>query len=345
MGGRRERNLTVRYAVVSDIHANRTALRAVEERVRWLRREGDIKYWFLGDLVGYGPTEQAVQCLRWLRSESGIAFDEETGLSQRWVPGNHDEWLVSPTGPLADEAQVTLRRQIERFRQSDCLEDAQWFKKIVEAAVRPIPAPEAGLPDEETQSLVIESHTDITLAFVHASVSVLERRVTYLHALKRNLIAEDLRRLQTMVSGERLCLFYGHTHFPLLARLNPDGFDVTFLPIKYGDPIPLTPGCYAINPGSVGQPRDGDPRAAFAVVDTDAGTIEFRRVDYDLSEVVSALNKEQNSKTTPNERQVYKCLVERLVNANGKDDLQNYQQIYRIPKWDLEVVSNDSGNG
>jgi diadenosine tetraphosphatase ApaH/serine/threonine PP2A family protein phosphatase len=41
---------------------------------------------------------------------------------------------------------------------------------------------------------------------------------------------------------------------------------------------------YIINPGSVGQPRDSDPRAAFAVWDTEAHTITFHRVQYDVAE-------------------------------------------------------------
>ena len=37
-----------------------------------------------------------------------------------------------------------------------------------------------------------------------------------------------------------------------------------------------------INPGSVGQPRDGDPRAAYAVLDTEANTVTLHRVEYDI---------------------------------------------------------------
>jgi diadenosine tetraphosphatase ApaH/serine/threonine PP2A family protein phosphatase len=39
---------------------------------------------------------------------------------------------------------------------------------------------------------------------------------------------------------------------------------------------------YLVNPGSVGQPRDRDPQAAYAVFDADAGTVEYRRVAYDV---------------------------------------------------------------
>lgn len=46
-----------------------------------------------------------------------------------------------------------------------------------------------------------------------------------------------------------------------------------------------------LNPGSIGQPRDGDPRAAYAIVDLDAMTVEERRVDYDVEAVVDAVRE------------------------------------------------------
>ena len=46
----------------------------------------------------------------------------------------------------------------------------------------------------------------------------------------------------------------------------------------------LDAGCaYLLNPGSVGQPRDGDPRAAFALYDSGAGMVTYRRVSYDVA--------------------------------------------------------------
>jgi diadenosine tetraphosphatase ApaH/serine/threonine PP2A family protein phosphatase len=48
----------------------------------------------------------------------------------------------------------------------------------------------------------------------------------------------------------------------------------------------LEPGTrYLLNPGSIGQPRDGDPRAAFAVADMDHHVVEFWRVPYDIAAV------------------------------------------------------------
>lgn len=80
-----------------------------------------------------------------------------------------------------------------------------------------------------------------------------------------------------------LCL-HGHTHAQTIFRLQ--GFAV------YDETparrtrlrVTLDPGSrYLINPGSVGQPRDGDPRAAYAVLDVTAGAIELRRVPYDIA--------------------------------------------------------------
>jgi len=48
--------------------------------------------------------------------------------------------------------------------------------------------------------------------------------------------------------------------------------------------LPIDPECaYMINPGSTGQPRDGDPRAAYALYDTEAKVVTYRRVVYDVA--------------------------------------------------------------
>ena len=47
-----------------------------------------------------------------------------------------------------------------------------------------------------------------------------------------------------------------------------------------------------VNPGSVGQPRDNDPRAAYAILDTSTVTVTFRRVEYDIDRVISAVEAE-----------------------------------------------------
>ena len=75
-----------------------------------------------------------------------------------------------------------------------------------------------------------------------------------------------------------LCLF-GHTHAPFAARLR--GEDLEVLDLDGGEPANIAAGAvHIVNVGSVGQPRDGDPRAAYGVVDEEAGTVTCRRVAY-----------------------------------------------------------------
>jgi predicted phosphodiesterase len=88
-----------------------------------------------------------------------------------------------------------------------------------------------------------------------------------------------------------VCLI-GHSHVQLGFRLRP-GFDrcERFLPDK-SRMIDLDGTTrFFVNPGSVGQPRDQDPRAAYAVIDTDAGTIRYNRVEYDIAATQKQMSK------------------------------------------------------
>ncbi len=82
----------------------------------------------------------------------------------------------------------------------------------------------------------------------------------------------------------QVCLI-GHSHVPLMFRLHANGrCEGPILPDS-GTMIELHPEIrYIINPGSVGQPRNQDPRAAYAVLDTEANTILFKRVEYDIEQ-------------------------------------------------------------
>ena len=78
------------------------------------------------------------------------------------------------------------------------------------------------------------------------------------------------------MSTRPLCLF-GHTHYPVTFELSADSFD-SIGPSRRADDrgSQLRDGSkYLVNPGSVGQPRDGDPRAAYAIVDVDARRVEL----------------------------------------------------------------------
>ncbi len=74
--------------------------------------------------------------------------------------------------------------------------------------------------------------------------------------------------------------FFGHTHIPSLFALHEKGIDVALLKGERGT-IDIEEGKrYLINPGSVGQPRDRDPRAAFMTYDSEARQVTWRRVSY-----------------------------------------------------------------
>ena len=81
----------------------------------------------------------------------------------------------------------------------------------------------------------------------------------------------------------RVCLV-GHTHVPSIFSTGKDHI-VRLEAAQSGTRLEVRDGRrYILNPGSVGQPRDSDARAAYAVFDVDAGTLEFRRVPYDIAE-------------------------------------------------------------
>jgi predicted phosphodiesterase len=99
-------------------------------------------------------------------------------------------------------------------------------------------------------------------------------------------IFDELDALRALeVSTRPVCLF-GHTHVAVAFRRTSDQLDV---PAGPGDTdevrLAIEPGSkYLINVGSVGQPRDGDPRAAAGIVDMAAGCIELYRVPYPIEE-------------------------------------------------------------
>jgi len=77
--------------------------------------------------------------------------------------------------------------------------------------------------------------------------------------------------------------FIGHTHIAMFATLK-DGDEVADIaPFLPDQTLDLLSARFIVNPGSVGQPRDRDPRAAYAILDTDRGTVTGHRVEYDVA--------------------------------------------------------------
>jgi len=86
-----------------------------------------------------------------------------------------------------------------------------------------------------------------------------------------------------------LCLF-GHTHAPFGARLT--GEDLEFVDVSPGESIGVVAGQrLLVNVGSVGQPRDGDPRAGYGILDEEARTITCYRVEYPIERAQSRIRE------------------------------------------------------
>ena len=84
------------------------------------------------------------------------------------------------------------------------------------------------------------------------------------------------------MSQRQLCLF-GHTHYPVTFALIDGRVDVIGGATTLDGPILLQEGSkYLMNPGAVGQPRDGDPRAAYTIVDTATQQVDLYRLAYDI---------------------------------------------------------------
>jgi diadenosine tetraphosphatase ApaH/serine/threonine PP2A family protein phosphatase len=93
------------------------------------------------------------------------------------------------------------------------------------------------------------------------------------------------------VQTRPLCLF-GHTHYPITFELSDESFDTVGAALSSEMHVQLRDGCkYLINPGSIGQPRDGDPRAAYAIADTGARRVELYRLKYPVEDAQMKLIK------------------------------------------------------
>ena len=80
----------------------------------------------------------------------------------------------------------------------------------------------------------------------------------------------------------------GHSHVAL-AFVREQGEPATGEPRRAGAELDISSGEWLLNPGSVGQPRDGDPRAAWLLLDLDGQSVSFRRTEYDVTGAAAAI--------------------------------------------------------
>jgi diadenosine tetraphosphatase ApaH/serine/threonine PP2A family protein phosphatase len=101
------------------------------------------------------------------------------------------------------------------------------------------------------------------------------------------VLSSLLAELCLDAQAHRVCLI-GHSHVAL-SFVRYDGEMATGETRRGGDALDLTDGDWLLNPGSVGQPRDGDPRAAWLMLDTSAWTATWRRTEYDVAGAAAAI--------------------------------------------------------
>ncbi|MDI1447686.1 metallophosphoesterase family protein [Polyangium sp. 6x1] len=240
----------MKYAVVSDVHANLEALSAVIAAIDVERVDAIL---CLGDVVGYGANPN--ECARMLVSAGAKS-----------VVGNHDR------------AALGLRDTVHFGWKAE--QAMQWTRRLLGGATR-----------DWLASLPLVRKASPELLLFHAALHPTPNDELHLSSLSR--LEKSLRALQEGGYGARIGLF-GHTHHAGAWRARGGAFGPA-----PGDLVKLDDGAhYLINPGSVGQSRDGDPRAAFAILDMDHGAVWFRRVEYDTTLAmakVAALEARQRS--------------------------------------------------
>lgn len=218
----------MRVLIISDIHANLTALNTV------LADAGEIDAaWCLGDLVGYGPDPN--ECVDIVRQLPNI----------QCMLGNHDAAALRmiDTETFNHEARLAIY-----WTQHSLLPNSLKFLE--------------SLPEKA----VIEG-------------------VTLAHGSPRQAVWEYLLDTRTATANfahfETPYCFVGHTHLPVLYYLPDEASTARLIVPDTPVEITLAPRTI-INPGSVGQPRDRDARASYAIYDTQHHTWEYRRAAYDI---------------------------------------------------------------
>jgi predicted phosphodiesterase len=226
----------MRYLILSDIHANLTALDAALEAAkgRW------EKAVCLGDLVGYGPEPNEVVAR--IRSLDAVT-----------IRGNHDKAVcglvdAEDFNPLARSVTLWTRDQL-------------------------LPATREYLENLPKGPVSVDG-----FSIVHGA----------LHD-EDEYVFGPAQAIEGLIDAPFPVAFFGHTHMQGGFALRDD--QVTALRLKHSATdaflqLPIETGTsFLLNPGSVGQPRDGDPRSGFAIADLDNHSVEFWRVPYDIEAV------------------------------------------------------------
>jgi predicted phosphodiesterase len=105
-------------------------------------------------------------------------------------------------------------------------------------------------------------------------------------------IFDELDAVHALKTSVRALCLFGHTHCPAVFRLLEGKFEGLDAVGGANIQVPLREAAkYLVNPGSVGQPRDGDPRAAYAIADTKARRVDLFRIGYAVQDAQAKVVK------------------------------------------------------
>ncbi len=240
------------YGLISDIHANLTALEAVLDRLTGVGR-----FICPGDVVSYGP--DPMECLSRVRSLDCVT-----------VLGNHD-------------AAVCGMMDASWFNR-DAREAVAWTRGVLpEPDVRSLsilPLTHAG------DGFVLVHGSLATPADFPYILSPGEARRCF------EEMGEPTSPQSSSETGRGSVCFIGHSHVCEVYIQQPGVFGVDQIEMPDGGRLDLRPGMrYIVNCGSVGQPRDGNPDASCAIFDSDAMTVEIVRVPYEIPAVQGRMRR------------------------------------------------------
>lgn len=244
----------MKRAIISDIHGNLDALEAV---LADIHDQGADTIYCLGDVVGYGPNPR--ECL-----EIVMQLDH-------CILGNHDLGaLFDPEGFSSNAEQAIF-----------------WTRQQLEAPI------DANRPDDPELRVRHVAQWDFLCELPR---TIREDPFLFVHGSARNplheyVFPEDVynkAKLDKIFSVIPNFCFQGHTHVPGIFTaagtfLRPDELESGY---RLGDQKVM------INVGSVGQPRDGNPRSCYAILENDK--ISYRRVEYSVEEVVAKIHAIEN---------------------------------------------------
>ncbi len=231
----------MRRALISDVHGNLEALRAVLADIEEQQIE---EVYCLGDVIGYGPNP--CECLD-LVMELDVC-----------ILGNHDQAsMFDPDGfnPVALRAIYWTREKLDESPGNSAVVNRRWD------FLGELPR----FKDEGKYKFVHGSPRDPTNEYVFPENAYDERKMANL-----------FRRI------EQYC-FQGHTHIPGVFTETGEFISPEDCGYKY----PLSSGKLMINVGSVGQPRDSDPRACYAILSDNQ--VDFRRIEYPLDLTIAKI--------------------------------------------------------